>query len=87
MDAAPYLCPACRTNRTRFTLIYHFAQQVHKDPRTGALTFAADELAPLERAGRPALDVRCEICNFQGNEGVFVKAARKDGPPGQRPPS
>lgn len=87
MEDVPYLCPACQSNRTRFSLIYHYTHEVHKDPRTGAITYAADEIEPLRRAGRPQVDVRCGICNFQGYEGVFVKAAQRNAPPGLRPPS
>lgn len=86
-EVRPYLCPGCQSNRTRFELIYHFTQEVHKDPATGTITFAADELLPARRAHRPALDVRCCVCNFTGHEGLFVKAAQRNAPPGLRPPS
>lgn len=85
MEDRPYLCPACRANRTRFELIYHYIQEVHKDPASGAVTYAADELVPAERSGRPLLEVRCMICDFQGHEGLFVKAAQRSAPPGLRP--
>ena len=83
----PYLCPACNANRSRFELIYHLVQQVTKDPRTGQLTYAADQLEPLVRQGRPWLDVRCLVCHFTGHEGLFVKAARRSAPPVPPPPS
>lgn len=86
-DPRPYLCPGCQANRTRFELIYHFTQEVRKDPTTGAITFAADELLPVHRGQRPALDVRCCLCQFTGHEGLFIKAARRSAPPAQRPPS
>lgn len=81
----PYLCPGCQTNRTRFELIYHFTQEVQKDPATGAITYAADELQPVQRGSRPSLDVRCSICQFTGHEGLFIKAAQRSAPPGLRP--
>lgn len=87
MHALPYLCPGCNGNRTRFELIYHLVQQVTKDPRTGEVTYAGDRLEPLMRQGRPALDVRCLVCQFQGHEGLFVKAAQRSAPPVPRQPS
>ncbi len=83
----PYLCPGCQGNRSRFELIFHLVQEVQKDPATGQVLYAADELLPLSRGDRPAMDVRCCVCQFTGHEGLFVKAARRNAPPALQRPS
>ena len=77
--AQPYLCPLCKGNRTHFELIYKLAQEVRKDPDSGAAVFLSDELTTLARLdGRLDLDVRCARCWYVGAESAFVKAAEYD---------
>lgn len=87
MRPRPYLCPACRGNWARFEVIYHLVQQVTKDPRTGEIRYGSDQLELDGRGGRPAVDVRCLVCRFQGNEALFIRAAQRSAPPGQPQPS
>ncbi len=47
--AARYRCPSCRTNRVRFAVVFHLWQEFHKDPRTGAVTYRADEWRTVRR--------------------------------------
>lgn len=74
---ARYLCPHCRGNRTRFALIQSISQEVEKDPHTGKILYAADEWTIEGSNGRPSLEVRCLLCGFTGQEGLFIAAAQQ----------
>lgn len=74
-----YLCPICRTNRTRFALVFHFSQEVHLDPRTGEVVYEAPELEIEQRAdGGPAVDVRCLKCNYTASETTFLRTFERE---------
>lgn len=82
----PYLCPACRENRTRFHLVYKLAQEVRKHPETGKVEFTDDHWEALRRGGGFDLDVQCGLCGHTAAEQRFIEAARRDAvaPPGRR---
>lgn len=74
-----YLCPACRSNRKEFEIVYKLVQEVQLDATSGHVLFQSDELTTLvRRDGRPDLDVRCGRCGYTGSESSFTKAAERD---------
>ena len=74
----PYLCPACRNNRTHFRLIYKLGQEVRKDPSTGEIVFADEEWQVILRRGSLDLDVTCLACDYTRDERRFIDTARRE---------
>lgn len=80
--ARPYLCPICRTNRSRFALIYKLAHEVQLDPKSGASVYEAKELETMLRAdGRPDIDVRCLECDYTAAETTFIRTSSREAGP------
>lgn len=76
--ARPYTCPVCRGNNRNFSFIFKLAQEIVKDPDSGATTFIADELETVTRpSGEVDLDIRCEACGYIGPEQTFALQARR----------
>ncbi len=73
-----YVCPICRQNRSQFEIIYRLAQQIQKDPETGALLYVSDTLEMPMLGSRPELEVRCQSCGYTGTESIFIKTAAKE---------
>jgi len=73
----PYLCPACRENRTSFQLVYKLAQEVRKDPETGRIQYAAAEWEAVRRGQGLELEVRCLLCSHVADERRFIETARR----------
>jgi len=74
-----YLCPVCKANRKEFDLVYKLAQEIRKDPESGATLYRSDELVAMCREdGRPDIDVRCRLCGYVASETAFSRAARRD---------
>lgn len=77
----PYTCPVCRSNSEQFALVYKLAQEITKDPDTGAVLYYADELETVTKGdGKPDMDVRCLLCGYIGQERAFVQEARHEHP-------
>ncbi len=76
--SAPYFCPQCHGNRTRFALIRELSQEVKKDPATGNILYAAYEWEEVLMDGKPFLKVICLSCGFTDYERIFINAARAD---------
>jgi hypothetical protein len=76
-----YCCPNCHGNRRRFEVIRHLAQEIEKDPGTGLVEFAADELVTVMNGDRPELEVICKSCGYRAPELVFIKAGDNYAPP------
>jgi hypothetical protein len=84
--AKPYLCPTCKSNRMRFTVIEQTPRYFRLDPQTGDVVaeLAADELDLFHQPykGERFL-VQCGVCGTTEQEERFVKMAEHM--QGQRP--
>jgi rubredoxin len=73
---APYRCPNCKTNKSRFNLIKQVPQSVKIDPNTGSIVeeFAEEQLIPFHMAYKgPVLRVQCAACGLIEDEKTFIK--------------
>lgn len=76
-----YLCPNCKTNRSRFNLIEQIATPVKVDPVSGDLTNAytnANTDAFHVPYQGPALRVQCGVCGLIEDEHTFIQFAKYD---------
>jgi hypothetical protein len=74
--AAPYRCPNCKTNKSRFNLIRQIPQSVKMDPQSGHILeeYAEEELTPFHLTYKgPKLKVQCASCGLVEDENMFIK--------------
>jgi hypothetical protein len=77
--AYPYLCPTCKSNRMRFTIIEQTPRYVRLDPQSGDVVaqLAADELDAFHQPYRgDSYMVQCGICGTTESEERFIKMAQ-----------
>ena len=74
MQEKPYFCPNCRSNRTKFRVIYTTAQSFMKEAVTGEIRSMSDAVQ-IEEA-EPTIG--CLVCGFTGNEMRFIKQAERE---------
>ncbi|MCD5322128.1 MULTISPECIES: DNA alkylation repair protein [Pontibacillus] len=77
-QASPYLCPSCKTNKTRFNLIEQVVTPVKKNPQTGEIVEEYEDLSnqPMHMPYRGAqYRVQCAACGVIEEEISFIKRA------------
>ena len=77
-----YLCPNCKTNRTRFNIIDQVPQSVKLDPATGSIVNqynSNEELDPFHIPYNGASKlIQCAACGVVGEEQAFIKRAQNN---------
>ncbi|KGX91108.1 DNA alkylation repair protein [Pontibacillus halophilus JSM 076056 = DSM 19796] len=74
-----YLCPNCKTNRTRFNLIEQVVKPVKLNPQSGELVeeYEVNETPPMHmKYNGTKLRVQCGACGVVEDEITFVKRAQ-----------
>lgn len=74
--SAPYRCPNCKTNRSRFNIIKQEAHSVKIDPQTGDVVqeYTSETLEPFHLPYKgPTIKVQCAACGLVEDEHTFIK--------------
>lgn len=74
-----YLCPNCKTNRTRFNIIEQHARFFKLDAHTGEVVqeYTADNIDPFHIQYRgPEFKVQCGVCGLIEDKEMFTKFAQ-----------
>jgi hypothetical protein len=75
--SVPYLCPNCKTNRSRFNMIQQVVQPVKKDAQTGEIVQMVDSEDPLQYKYRgEEYRVQCGVCGIVEAEELFIRYAQ-----------
>ncbi|KKI88681.1 DNA alkylation repair protein [Bacillus sp. SA1-12] len=76
---APYLCPNCKTNRSRFNIIEQHVKSVKLNPQTGDIVEELEQgtLDPFHVAYKgPEYRIQCGVCGLIEDELSFIKRAQ-----------
>ncbi|WP_047153814.1 hypothetical protein [Aneurinibacillus tyrosinisolvens] len=75
----PYLCPSCKSNRTRFAIVDQAPVYVKLNPESGEAVqyYEQDELDLFHMPYRGSVRrVQCGVCGLIEDEQTFVTMAR-----------
>jgi hypothetical protein len=80
--AHPYLCPNCKTNRTRFNVIEQNPVSVKLDPGTGDIVQKYGDEDQLDMFHLPYKGaerlIQCAACGIVGEEEMYIKRAQSN---------
>ncbi|MFQ3545998.1 DNA alkylation repair protein [Halobacillus rhizosphaerae] len=74
----PYLCPSCKTNRSRFNIIEQVPKSVKMDPKSGEVIteYEDNQLDAFHVSYKgPSRKIQCGTCGLVEEERSFVKFA------------
>lgn len=74
----PYLCPSCKTNRSRFNLIDQEAKAVKMNPKTGEVDadYSQENMDPFHMSyNGPNVKVQCGACGLIEDEKSYIAFA------------
>ncbi|MGN7468752.1 hypothetical protein [Brevibacillus sp. SAFN-007a] len=75
----PLLCPTCKSNRMRFTLIEQVPRYIRLDPQTGEVVqqLQSEELDLFHKPYKgESYMIQCGVCGTTESEERFVKMAQ-----------
>ncbi|TYS63588.1 DNA alkylation repair protein [Sutcliffiella horikoshii] len=76
--ASPYLCPNCKTNRSRFNIIEQVAKSVKLNPQSGEVVeeYTSGTTDPFHIPYKgPSQKIQCATCGNVDEEITFIKHA------------
>jgi hypothetical protein len=75
---SPYLCPNCKTNRSRFNIIEQVAKSVKLNPQSGEVVeeYTSGNMDPFHIPYKgPSHKIQCATCGQVDEEITFIKHA------------
>lgn len=77
----PYLCPNCKTNRSRFNIIQQNPRVIKMNPKTGEVdeSYSTENMDAFHMAYRgPDKKIQCGACGLIEDERSFIAFAENN---------